>query len=79
MGFFILTLTNFTLARRSASARRHESRLPAGRHGHVFVLGFMIRDGFSCCLPLTTNASRLTTHGYGRTSEQLKGEGGCVV
>jgi hypothetical protein len=52
--------SRFTLARRSLNV--------GGNHG-VNEMGFCFSD-------LTPNASRFTTHGYGRTSEQLKGEGG---
>ena len=33
-------------------------------HGHVFVLGFMIRDGLFCFLCLTTYALRFTIKNF---------------
>ena len=40
---------------------RFTNHLPTGRQAiHAFVLGFMIRNGLFCFLPLTPDALRLT-------------------
>jgi hypothetical protein len=66
MGFFVLTLTNFT---------NHASRLT--NHG-INGMGFLFSDVSRLTLygiKLTPNALRFTIHGKRGTSEQLKGEG----
>jgi hypothetical protein len=52
---FAFFWTRDTLARRSATARRHG-------HGHVFVLGSMIRDGLFCFNSHEFHESRVTSH-----------------
>ena len=67
MGFF-LTLTNFTNHDKRYALRFAFFTDTKHGHGHVFVLGFMIRDGLFC-FGVSPYASRLTPCGK-------EGEGG---